>query len=790
MSSPAPNLPSDGGQSQPPLVLPRRSAMKHEDDSERTPPSSVAASIKAVHISEPPTDPASSEEALPKKQFSAGIARRLSGRPPMQGNNSSKTSLLSQPSLEAMSSYASSQSTHQASQEDGHSHAHHHHHHHHQHHHRPDQMSQRLISQVAEWIEHERVKRQNRKSRKIHSRRKPHKDEAEETETHPSSKTRTYSIDSQSSDVSLERLQKIIDDSISSLELPGIPHYNPKLGKKSQRRRSLNLQRTASSDTEYYDGDVLVPGCDAILDNTKTLSYSGGSVTAEDDKAPPSSKKEKERKAWVTFKNDIIRLAHTLRLKGWRRVPLDGGEVIAVERLSGALTNAVYVVSPPEDLSRMVEGSKKTPPKLLLRVYGPQVEHIIDRENELNVLRRLGRKKIGPRLLGTFTNGRFEQYLNAITLTAEDLRDPDTSKNIAKRMRELHDGVELLEEERAAGPAVLKNWDNWLDRVSRAITFLDQKILAGNLGPIKNASDAWKGRGLICGVEWPVFKAMVDKYRQFLVDRCGGPQVIRDHLIFAHSDTQYGNILRIRPDDKKSPLLQPNYEHKQLVVIDFEYAAANVRGLEFANHFTEWCYNYHDEKAPFWCNTSRYPKPDEQRRFIKAYVTHRPEYPHPGASTPHLTPLATPNLEPVTPNLGPTSAGPSSSIVEFMLDARVPPGGWKEEEKRREEQVEEQVNALMEETRLWRVANSAFWIAWGIMQAKIPGFDDQEAVEGAQTTTKATNEDEEEDPDAFDYLGYAQERALFFWGDCILLGLAKKEDFPESMRDKIKLVDY
>lgn len=35
----------------------------------------------------------------------------------------------------------------------------------------------------------------------------------------------------------------------------------------------------------------------------------------------------------------------------------------------------------------------------------------------------------------------------------------------------------------------------------------------------------------------------------------------------------------------QSPLLLPANEHKQLVVIDFEYASPNVRGLEFANHF-------------------------------------------------------------------------------------------------------------------------------------------------------------------------------------------------------------
>jgi choline kinase len=35
----------------------------------------------------------------------------------------------------------------------------------------------------------------------------------------------------------------------------------------------------------------------------------------------------------------------------------------------------------------------------------------------------------------------------------------------------------------------------------------------------------------------------------------------------------------------ESPLMLPANEHKQLIVIDFEYANANLPGLEFANHF-------------------------------------------------------------------------------------------------------------------------------------------------------------------------------------------------------------
>jgi thiamine kinase-like enzyme len=39
----------------------------------------------------------------------------------------------------------------------------------------------------------------------------------------------------------------------------------------------------------------------------------------------------------------------------------------------------------------------------------------------------------------------------------------------------------------------------------------------------------------------------------------------------------------------ESPLLLPANQHKQLVVIDFEYANANLPGLEFANHFVSYC---------------------------------------------------------------------------------------------------------------------------------------------------------------------------------------------------------
>lgn len=145
----------------------------------------------------------------------------------------------------------------------------------------------------------------------------------------------------------------------------------------------------------------------------------------------------------------------------------------------------------------------------------------------------------------------------------------------------------------------------------------------------------------------------------------------------------------------------------------------------------------------------------------------------------------------------------------------------------------------MKEARLWRVANSAQWVAWGIVQAKVPELDDPqvaaspdelspalitptsdaspsmaslpsdqpseelqqkqesqshdkrpegliaEALLSGQNVDSVAEEDEE-----FDYLGYAQERAMFFWGDVVALGLVKREELPEALRGRLKVVPY
>ncbi|KUJ23600.1 kinase-like protein [Mollisia scopiformis] len=816
--------------------LPLRPALKEEPTSPKCGP------VKVVSIAEPEPEHENSsstplDETARLKQFRAGVAdKRMTGRPSFHGtaSSSSMLSLLRQGSLDEVpplqqpsssSNVSSAQHTprHTGAGEGKHGHGLGHHLHGHGHHH------DKLLSQVAEWLQAEKAKRAARKSKKRGEEEPIELDGA-------SSRPRTGSQSSDSSAISLEKLQRILEDNMSSFgheRLPMLsPSLRPQMPGRSRRRSSARKLGAVSSDTEYQDGDVIVPSCDVVLDNSKTMSYTGGGAESSSETVTLSTSKraEKERKAWLGFKNEIVRLAHTLRLKGWRRVPLERGGDIEVERLSGALTNAVYVVSPPKDLpvpthsQQGVAGAHakpfvpRPPPKLLLRVYGPQVEHLIDRENELSILRRLARKKIGPRLLGTFTNGRFEEFFNAQTLTAEDLRVEDTSKQIAKRMRELHDGIELLESEREEGPFVWRNWDKWVDRCEEVISYLDKEILSGR----KGNRESWRKRGLICGVEWPLFKGAIDKYRKWLGEYYG-KYGVNNRLVFAHNDTQYGNILRLVPENPTdgstpSPLLLPQNTHKQLVVIDFEYASANTPGLEFANHFTEWCYNYHDASKPWMCNTDNYPTLEQQTRFIRSYVNHRPQF-NPRASA--------------TPKLSAMEGVSRNSISDFYLDSRTPGGSsstldlaydYSQEEAAREKDTERRVQELLNEVRIWRVANSAQWVAWGIVQAKVPGLDDQtkvlngeamteepgeingdaqhhpqsedkrpeglkaEALLAGETVKEAEGLEDEEDE--FDYLAYAQDRAMFFWGDVVGLGLVGKEELPERLREGLKVVGY
>jgi choline kinase len=127
---------------------------------------------------------------------------------------------------------------------------------------------------------------------------------------------------------------------------------------------------------------------------------------------------------------------------------------------------------------------------------------------------------MGPKLLGTFLNGRFEQFLHAKPLSKSDLRDPDCSVQIAKRMRELHDGIALTPNERSNGPSVWSSYDKWMVRASEVLVEME-KLRSGSVQELLQAP-------------LEKFKNMIEIYRKWLANKYG--HRVHDDLVFAHND--------------------------------------------------------------------------------------------------------------------------------------------------------------------------------------------------------------------------------------------------------------
>lgn len=244
--------------------------------------------------------------------------------------------------------------------------------------------SSNVISQVRHWLHEEKARKASRQHKtrdeasklsnaadtvsmlagKAHGLGLPHR---------KGHHRRTSSVSSDGTRA-LAKLEQIL---AASMDLNEDAAKDDKPGPYLPRRRTSRLLRKqstiASSDTEYHDSEPRVPSADVVLDNSKTLGYSGGQAASQTSLPELSKPARKEKEAWLQFKYEIVRLSHTLKLTRWRRVPLDRSGDIEVERLSGALTNAVYVVSPPVDLpqpssdprgstSSVVAAAKRPPP--------------------------------------------------------------------------------------------------------------------------------------------------------------------------------------------------------------------------------------------------------------------------------------------------------------------------------------------------------------------------------------------------------------------------------------------
>lgn len=507
------------------------------------------------------------------------------------------------------------------------------------------------------------------------------------------------------------------------------------------------------------------------------------------------------------FKQDILSLVKSLRIPKWRKIDKVNYKLIHLNRISGAMTNCVYKLT----------YSNYYP--LLLRIYGDS-ENIIDRDSELLTLIRLSRKNIGPKLLGCFNNGRFEEFLNnSVTLNKHQIRDQKISRMIARRMKEFHHGVELTQSEINAGPKAWLIIHKWIDVID--------KIIAKEKPSIKDQKDVFF-------VTWDNYKKLVLKYENWLYKIYGDSDNLKKSLKFCHNDTQYGNLLFYSKSDalsmvdedetliddseisnlslnnpdplsvrstsatninSKLPLItDSNFQFDtRLTVIDFEYAGQNLPAYDITNHFSEWMYDYHDPLYSYRTNESKYPSVEERINFLNQYVNYIP-----GSTTPHFNPIVTNN------NQRPTLKS-SHSVVSIKL-AELP----------------SKVVNLYNETIYWRSASSILWSLWAIISrgrissspkspiptSNQPIFENGPNGETYKITTIAnsptstsssdssqSDSDSDEEflkptlDDEFNHLKYTQGKNGIFIGDLIQFEIITLNEIDKDLHKNIKYLD-
>lgn len=240
-----------------------------------------------------------------------------------------------------------------------------------------------------------------------------------------------------------------------------------------------------------------------------------------------------------------------LHIQTWDDRPDLQQSDLKIHKVAGSLTNAVFFVS--------ADSVDNPPRKYLLRIYGPSSTELISRPKELYTLYKLSSiYRIGPRVYGTFGNGRVEEYFDSIALTEADLRSPEISRWIGRRMSELHcvDIGEVMmpgdgwENRRAL--AVLKNVEKWRSTAREVLQALEKRKIP--------KEHPW--RGVVEAFDIDRFEDEWDAYCKWLVDF--EVQYGESERVFAHNDTQYGNLLRLthtlpsRPSHHQVSAVIPN----------------------------------------------------------------------------------------------------------------------------------------------------------------------------------------------------------------------------------------
>ena len=266
---------------------------------------------------------------------------------------------------------------------------------------------------------------------------------------------------------------------------------------------------------------------------------------------------------------------------------------LSVTTVTGGITNSLYRVELSAEGAAAGGGGGCTLPAVLVRIFGPSTDQVIDRLTETRLVCELSRSRAGVRIYGHFANGRLEEWLYATPLTPPTMTQ--YGAHIAATLATLH-----------------AQRFGWLgDRASPLYSTLPEWMSAASKLTWDGEAEAAKRR-LVAQIDVQWWAGELRDTLRLLRDSRWSD----DALVFCHNDLLSGNILLQRKGDADGSGGGGGVSQStHIFFVDYEYSGNNYAAFDLANHFCECC--------GFDCDWAQLPTRDQRLAFIRAYITKR-----------------------------------------------------------------------------------------------------------------------------------------------------------------------
>ena len=372
-----------------------------------------------------------------------------------------------------------------------------------------------------------------------------------------------------------------------------------------ERRHTMTSARattTTASTADTKAKTVAYNDVDMVTDrrhSSASEENSGASTTDFQDEDAPTSRSATPAPGRLNVELDVDReqrdeyqgvksiVRNTVR--GWANVE---NAALEVSPVRGGITNALFKV-------RLAQDAAPTTTKdpiaraVVVRVFGKGTDQFIThRKVQGETSHVLNEHGFGAKVLGVFSNGLVEEFIEAESVAPEELANGGILlRRVAAQMRRLHKEVAPdLVPRAAAGETIARAranaiWDTlqvWFDLAygvaNDPTIFKNDARKKSILASLKIDSDS----------------------RQMLFEviraRC---EAVNSQTVYCHNDIHAGNFLLNRKTDN-------------LTLIDYEYADYGPRAFDMANLFCEF--------AGFECNYDQFPTCELRREFYSAYL--------------------------------------------------------------------------------------------------------------------------------------------------------------------------